>query len=154
MYLLNAMLENIGKKTEISEIHIVYAGLTYCNQSSMDPLGPVVDFLVYFMQKNGLDSVLATMLVMERVNLVTKEVMKVYYKGNRVENKKIGDELYTDMYASSINDDFEEFFHTIKLEAYFDDDGNSTFFLPKITKEELRCVFESISITEYRGVTH
>ena len=91
------------------------------------------------------------MLTMERVDLVTKEVMKEFYKGNRVENRNIGEEMkakfypkipHSDkMYEISMNDDLEEFFNSINLETFNETyDENSTFFLPKITDPELRCV--------------
>ena len=122
-------------------MHIVYAGLTYMNIFAMDPSGPIWDFLFYGMQTYGLESVLVTMLSMERVNLVTKEVMKEYYKGNRVENKKFGDVMYDDLYQKSMNDELEEFFETTKAETYFDlDVHNATFFLRKITEKELKYV--------------
>ena len=88
MYLLDAIFENaVDKYRKDLKMHIVYAGLTYMMK---DPSGSLFDFLFYIMQKYGLESVLITILSMERVNLVTKEVMKEYYKGNCVENKKWG----------------------------------------------------------------
>ena len=139
MYLIDAIFENaVDEKGKDLKMHIVYAGLTYMKK---DPSGPALDFLFYFMQRYGLESVLVTMLTMERVNLVTKEVMKEYYKGNRVENKKLGDVMYNDLYEKSMNDELEEFFETTKAETCFDlDVHNATFFLRKITEKELKYV--------------
>ena len=148
MYLLDAIFEDaVDKNRKDLKMHIVYAGLTYYNRSAMDSSGPIaLGVLYYVMQRYGLQSLLVTMLSMERVNLVTKEVMKEYYKGNRVENKEFDKVRYSNLYAKSMNDELDEFFEATKAETYFDLDVNNpgaTFFLPKITEKELRYVLRN-----------
>ena len=134
----------IIRKTGDVKIHIVYAGTTYFAGFATEMREIVFGFIGHCMQKYEHESVLVTMLSMERVNLVTKEVMKEYYKGNRSEEKSSGDEMFK-MYEISMNDDFEEFFTAISLGIYWKDGfengvGNGHFFLPKITEQEHRCV--------------
>ena len=147
MNFLHSILENVvSNKTKDLEIHIVYAGMTYMVGSETEMLSLRFGFILYAMQTYGLESVLVTMLTMERVNLVTKEVMKEYYKGNRTEDKKIEDEMFK-MYGTSMNDDFDDFFESINLGTYLKDEfehRNGHFFLPKITAEEHRLVFKMI----------
>lgn len=147
MDLLDSIFKNaFGKNTENLKVHIVYAGLSYFLLRFNDPLDLLFRFLLHALQRYGLESIFITMLTMERVDLVTKEATKEFYKGNRVENRKIEEKMYK-MYEISMNDDLEEFFESSKLERMlgtnFDDDGiivdeKSTFFLPKITDDELR----------------
>lgn len=149
---LNSIFENIiSRKTGDIKIHIVYAGLTYFVGFTTEMLDLVFGFIMDAMQRYELESVLVTMLSMERVHLVTKEVMKEYYKGNRTEDKTSWDELF-EMYGISMNDDLEEFFEAISLGKYLQDgveNGKGHFFLPKITKEEHRCVLKFIYTSQY-----
>lgn len=151
MEFLNSIFEKtISKKTEDLKIHIVYAGLTYSVGPATEMSSFMFGFIVYALQTYELKSVLITMLTMERVNLVTKEVMKEYYKGNRTEDKQSGDEMFK-MYGISMNDDFEEVFEKINRGNYLKDEvqdgefvGNGTFLLPKITEEEHRFVLKMV----------
>ena len=151
MEFLNTIFENaVSNKTKDLKIHIVYAGLTYSVGPATEISNFIFGFIVYALQTYELKSVLITMLTMERVNLVTKEAMKEFYKGNRIENKQSGDEMFK-MYGISMNDDFEEVFEKINRGNYLEDEvpdgefiGNGTFFLPKITEEEHRFVLKMI----------
>ena len=151
MEFLNTIFENaVSNKTKDLKIHIVYAGLTYSVGPATEISNFIFGFIVYALQTYELKSVLITMLTMERVNLVTKEAMKEFYKGNRIENKQSGDEMFK-MYGISMNDDFEEVFEKINRANYLEDEvpdgefiGNGTFFLPKITEEEHRFVLKMI----------
>ena len=79
------------------------------------------------MEKYRIESLLLTMLLMQRQNLITKEKTKQYYK----ETPK--------MYEGSINDDLETFVtnlqnRTVEKESVW------SFCTPKLTKKELKLV--------------
>ena len=69
---------------------------------------------------------MVTRIYLERWNLITKEEMESYCKG---ENWK----------KDSVNDDLESLLENIRL-GKESDEKVSTYFLPKLTKEELELV--------------
>ena len=78
------------------------------------------------MKKHKIKSVMLTIIYLDRINLITKEKMESYCKG---------EELRKD----SVNDDLESFFENIRLGKEPDEDVQ-TYFLPKLTEEELELV--------------
>ena len=74
-----------------------------------------------------------TSLWMSRRNLITKEKQKQVYKG------QLKNEDEWDVYNGSIGDDLESFLAKIKNQEV-EDEYVETFFLPKLTNEELKLV--------------
>ena len=78
------------------------------------------------MKKHEIKSVMVTSINMDRLNLITKEKMESYCKGGN--NRK-----------DSVNDDLESLFENILL-GKEPDEYVQTYFLPKLTEEELELV--------------
>ena len=68
-----------------------------------------------------------------RSNLVTKEVMKAFYKGEIKSN----DSQFS--WEESVQDDLESFFEKLKIGKEEREDI-ATYFLPKLTNEEMELV--------------
>ena len=89
------------------------------------------------MEKYGIQSLILSELYMERRNLITKEKSKEAYQG------KLKNEDDWEDYKGSINDDLESFFENLQeissLEEIKKEEVYS-FFLPKLTDEELELV--------------
>ena len=68
-----------------------------------------------------------TILKMQRSRIITKEAMKKYSKGEE------------DM-KDSVNDDLESLFENLRLGKEIDDKNVYTYFLPKLTEDELDLV--------------
>ena len=68
-----------------------------------------------------------------RSNLVTKEVMKDFYKGNIRSN----DSQFS--WEESVQEDLESFFEKLKIGKEEREDI-ATYFLPKLTNEEMKLV--------------
>ena len=79
------------------------------------------------MKKYKLKSVMVTTIFMFRQDLITTEKMENYCKGK------------DDFCKLSVNDDLESLFEDIRL-GKEPDDGVLTYFLPKLTKKELKLV--------------
>ena len=78
------------------------------------------------MKKYEIKKVMVTRINMWRYNLITKEAMEKYTKGE--EDKK-----------DSVNDDLESFFEDLRL-GKEPDEQVRTYFLPKLTAEEMKLV--------------
>ena len=78
------------------------------------------------MKKHKIKSVILTSIHLERWYLITKEKMESYCKGDEIEK-------------DSVNDDLESLFENIRLGKEPDEEVR-TYFLPKLTKEELELV--------------
>ena len=78
------------------------------------------------MKEHGIKSVMLTKIFMRRWRLVTTETKESYCKGNEYD-------------TDSVNDDLESLFEDIRLgkEPY---EYVRTYFLPKLTEEELELV--------------
>ena len=72
---------------------------------------------------------MVTNIYLEREKIITKEKMESFCKG---------EEYFTD----SVNDDLESFFQNLRLGKEPDEDVQ-TYFLPKLTEEELKLVEKS-----------
>ena len=84
------------------------------------------EIILYEMEKYGIESVLLTFICMQRMDLITKEQMENYCFGKEAEKK-------------SVNDDLEKFFEEIRL-GKDHDEFVETYFLPKLTEEELELI--------------
>ena len=103
------------------EIHFVYAGDYYWDYEDR-----LKSFILKRMNKYNIKKVMVTRILMWRNYLITKEKMEHYCKGK--EDRK-----------ESINDDLEKLFEDYQLGKEPDDEVY-TYFLPKLTKEELDLV--------------
>ena len=104
------------------EIHFVYAGWDY-DAEDEDVLR---SFILKGMKKNNIKTVMVTRINMRRWNLITKERMENFCNGKEYEK-------------DSVNDDLENLLNDIQL--YNEPDGHVyTYFLPKLTREELGLV--------------
>ena len=117
----SALRENSKKKTKRLETHFIFASYYYYNyEDTMRSL------ILEGMKKYKINSVMVTIIDMWRLNLITKEAMENYCKGKRIQK-------------NSVNDDLESLFDDLRL-------GRQpleycpTYFLPKLTKEELKAV--------------
>jgi len=119
-----ALEKNSETEAKKLKTHFIYAGLHFYNDRK-DRL--LVSFIMKAMKKYKLKSVMVTTIVMSRQNLITREKMENYCKGNDEESKL------------SVNDDLESLFEDIRL-GKEPDDGALTYFLPKLTKKELELV--------------
>ena len=108
--------ENEAKELKI---HFVYAG----NHYHGDKLRLII---LNVMKKYKIKSVMVTSIFMYRRNLITKEKMESYCKGEEKEKY-------------SVNDDLESFLENIRLGEEPDEEVN-TYFLPRLTEEELELV--------------
>ena len=122
------MIDSAFQKISDSEanelkLHFVYAGWYYCNRGSE---GKLRSFILQGMKKYKIKSVMVTMMDMMRRFLITKEEMENYCKGKKHEK-------------NSVNDDLESLFEDLQLgkEPVY---GSTTYFLPKLTKHELKLV--------------
>ena len=83
-------------------------------------------FILNGMKKHKIETVMVTILRMSRNNIITKENMESFCKGEKIRKK-------------SVNDDLESFFKKLKLGNEPNEDVR-TYFLPKLTEEELELV--------------
>ena len=116
--------ENENKKLKI---HFVYAA-RYFNHIEIDynQCRHLRLFILEEMKKYKIETVMLTRIHMWRYKLITKEAMEKDCKG---ENE----------IKDSVNDDLESFFQDLRLGKQPDEDVH-TYFLPKLTKEEMELV--------------
>ena len=115
--------EKMGRnKFKDCKIHVVYAGPYYRHSCQA-----LRSSIINAMKKCKLDIVRVTKIDMSRRYLITQEEMVDFCLGKMKYHKK------------SINDDIELLFECIRLGEEFDK-GVSTYFLPKLTNEELKLV--------------
>ena len=88
------------------------------------------------MKKYGIQSSILTMLMMWRLNLVTKEKVKKAAEG------KLKNEETWKNYDGSINDDFERFLINLQNQKEVEYEKVESFFTPKLTDEEMKLVQE------------
>ena len=104
-------------------------------------------FIMSRMKKYGLQSTIFTTLFMGRQNLITKEKSKAAYEG------KLKNERDWKDYEGSINDDLESFIDNLQEISSLEEVKKQevwSFFLPKLTKEELKLVEEKNSDERYK----
>ena len=88
------------------------------------------------MQKYGIQASILTMLYMQRSRLITKEKSKQAAEGKLKNDPEWGD------YDGSINDDLDSFINNLQNSNEVKEEEVDSFFLPKLTKEELKLVEE------------
>merc|ERR1711917_12686 len=88
------------------------------------------------MQKYGIQPSILTAISMHREWLITKEKSKLAADG-----KLKNDPEWKD-YEGSINDDLDSFINNLQYSSEMEDEYVESFFLPKLTKEELKLVEE------------
>ena len=116
-----------------STTHLIYCGDYYFRKSSGEKLQK--NFLTK-MKKYEMESSVLTMMVVWRKNLITKEKVKMAYNG------KLKNDINWKSYNVSINDDLESFFENLQLKKEVEEENVWSFFLPKLTNDELKLVEE------------
>ena len=109
-------------KTEDLTLHFVYAGDSFWGDNDK-----LLSFMFTGMKKHNLKEVMMTILRMERKNLITKEKMESFCEGKKLRKE-------------SINEDLESLFARIRLEKQQEFEQVRTYFVPKLTEEELELV--------------
>ena len=121
---INFALQKLINVTEELKIHFIYAGHYYFQDEAKLTL--FTDFILNGMKKHKIKSAMVTRIYLLRQRLITKEKMEGYCKGE--EDDK-----------DSVNDDLESLFENIRLGKEPDEEV-MTYFLPKLTEEELQLV--------------
>ena len=118
---IDSTFRNIIKAEDL-QTHLIYAGDYYRNRNS----SRLRSWILEEMKTYKIKQILFTRITLWRGFLITKEKMEDYCKGKMVEK-------------ASVNDDLESFFEDLRLD-YKPIDWVLTYFLPKLTKEELKLV--------------
>ena len=116
----SAFKKIVKSKIENMELHFVYAGIFWTGENGLS------SFILKVMKKYKIKKVMVTMIQMWRVKLSTKEKMETYCKGKHIRKE-------------SVNDDLESLFEAIRF-GKEPIDFVRTYFLPKLTAEELQLV--------------
>ena len=112
--------------------HFIYCGYHYgCTEKSINRLREI---FLEKMRKYGIQSAILTVLYMWRWKLVTKEKVKQAYEG------KLKNEKDWKRYEQSIGDDLETFFTNLQSQKEIKNEFAWSFFLPKLTEDELKLV--------------
>ena len=121
-HVIDSAFKKIFKsKTKNMGIHLVYAGGYYVVHEKR-----IKSLILMAMEKYELKEVMVTRIRMWRDRLITKEKMEKFYIGK--EARRI-----------SVNDDLETLFEEVQL-GKEPADYVATFFLPKLSEEELKLV--------------
>ena len=112
-------------------LHFIYCGYHYLWAESFNRLKEI---LLRKMRKYGIQAAILTMLDMQRWKLVTKERVKQAYEG------KLKNEEEWDDFEQSIGDDLETFFTNLQHQKEIKNEFVWSFFLPKLTEDELKLV--------------
>ena len=118
------MRKHSENAVEGQKLHFVYAGDYYSNCYEQRLLSP----LVKAMKKTKTESVMVTIINIWRFSIINKKAAEWICKGN--------DYLMKD----SVNDDLESLFERLRLGKAIDNEIAYTYFLPKLTDEELDLV--------------
>ena len=120
--IINSVVQKISdNEAKELEIHFVYAG--DCYYVNEDKLRSII---LDEMKKYKIKFVMVTSINLRRWELISKEEMESYCKGEKPQK-------------DSVNDDLESLFETIRLGEKPDEKVRS-YFLPKLTEEELDLV--------------
>ena len=107
-------------KPKNSKLHLIYTESTLFTEEMTDQLR---SFILKGMKMYKIETVIVTILRMHRNNLITQENMKKFCQGGKLRKQ-------------SVNDDLDEFFKNLQLGLEPNDDVR-TYFLPKLTEQEL-----------------
>ena len=116
----SAFTKIVDYQMQNMDIHFVYASEYYYYSDRLR------SFILKEMTKCNIRKVMMTIISMGRKELITKEKMENYGKGNEFEK-------------FSVNDDLESLFDDLRLGKEPNVYGR-TYFLPKLTNEELKLV--------------
>ena len=124
---IESAFQNISER-EVKDLepHFVYAG-EYHLYSIHESDNPLQTSLLKLMKKYQIESVILTIIYMEKEQLVTKETMESYYKGDHSPRN------------ISVNDDLERLFQDLQLGKEPSDDAIA-YYLPKLTVDEMALV--------------
>ena len=112
--------------------HFIYCGDYYVG--SQEAQNRFLTVFLTKMKKIGIEFAVLTMLTMWRRKLVTKETVKLAYKG-----KLRADEEWN-KFERSINDDLETFFINLQNRKIIKSETVGSFFTPNLTEEEIKLV--------------
>ena len=118
--------ENVDKELKQHFVFAGYNNLTNAGHDNYINEHKLRSLIMYGMNKHKIKSVMVTSIDLYRDFLITKEKMESYCKGEKDEK-------------DSVNDDLESLFETIRL-GKDPDEKVETYFLPKLTEEELKLV--------------
>ena len=116
-------------KNKDMNMHFVYAGQYYytaLGTSDYNPEARLKSFILKGMKKFKIRKIMVSMIHMFRWNLITKEKMENFCKGNDQNRPNL---------KESVNDDLESLIKDIRLGDEPNDEVE-TYFLPKLTNEE------------------
>ena len=108
----------------------------YCYGNYFYGFEKLKEIILKKMQKYGIQSLILTTLRMIKRHLITKEKLKEAAEG------KLKNERDWEDYEGSINDDLDLFITKLQNSNEVEDEIVQSFFLPKLTKEELKLVEE------------
>ena len=108
------------------QIHFVYGGHYYFGYYFFGYEDILRSFILNGTEKHKIKSAMVTSIFLERWDLITKEKMERFCKGEEYEE-------------DSVNDDLESLFENIRLGKEPDEEVY-TYFLPRLTEEELELV--------------
>ena len=111
--------------------HFIYCGRYYIWNGEK-----LQEMFLTKMKKYGIQSAVLTMCGIARRNLITKEKTKMAYEGNLKNDKD------WKHYNGSMNDDLELLFENLQLKEEVEFEGVMSFFLPKLTNDELKLAEE------------
>ena len=103
-----------------SKIHLIYTESNLFTEELTDQLR---SFILKGMKMFNIETVIVTILRMNRNNLITQENMKSFCRGEKLRKQ-------------SVNDDLDAFFKKLQLGLESNEDVR-TYFLPKLTEQEL-----------------
>ena len=109
-------------KSEDLTLHFVCAGDYFWGDRDR-----LLSFIRVGMKKHNIEEVMMTLLRMEKMNVITKENMESFCEGKRVRKE-------------SVNDDLESLYGKVRLGKQPNFEDVRTYFLPKLTEEELELV--------------
>ena len=115
----SSFIKIVEDKTEDLETHFVYAGYPFAEDK-------LKSMILKGMNKYKFKMVMVTTISIRKHNLITKERMENYCKGD--ERQKV-----------SVNDDLESLFQGLQL-GFQPNERVKTYYLPKLTKKELKLV--------------
>ena len=111
--------------------HFIYSShLFFSRQQQLQPI------ILKKMKEYEIQSSILTILRMGKARLITKETYQQASEG-----KLKNDQTWKD-YDGSINDDIDSYFEKFLNQEKIKDEQVASFFLPKLTKEELKLVEE------------
>ena len=122
----NAFQKIIRNKTSDLQPHIIYAGSHYGHYHNL-PNSRLISFIREGMTKYKMRSIMVTQIHMAKRHLITKERFNKFCSGKEIEKL-------------SINDDFESLLNDLRVGEEPDDEQIWSYFLPKLTEEELDLV--------------